>query len=168
MKVFTSIILIIASMNIFATPLTLECRIEFDSLENEDESTMVVRMNSFKKDGTLMFEKSVDNLQTYFFPDFGPAVWHSDAKLKIEAQLNESKLTYKYRFYNHMRNRNSLSLVFDETREIFISMDDVDRDGFDSFDQEDGLLISEKVINESWINKRAYKLESCRLYNKYN
>lgn len=142
-----------------AKPLVLECE-----LEDYDEDKHTFEMKGVEnEDGTISFSSSGANLYTYFFPESGPAIWHSQAKYEFEAKLDGEKLTYQFKFFNNLRDRNTVTKVFDETREIAIDFYEVEYDDDFSFDANDGALLNSDINKDSWINEKGYDFEECKI-----
>lgn len=147
-----------------AKPILLKCELEYDPHFGEDEETLEFEMKGVEKeDGTILFSSSETNLHTYFFPSYGPAIWHSQAKFEFDAKLDGDKLTYQYKFFNNLRDKNTVAKVFDETREVTIDFYEVEYDDDFSFDAKDGSLLKSEINKDDWINEKGYDFEECTI-----
>jgi len=155
---FLALSLVLTSLA-HAKPMVLECE-----LEDYDEDKIEFEMKGVENpDGTISFSDSDSGLYTYFFPSYGPAVWHTEAKYEFQARLDGEKLTYQYKFYNNLRAKNTVTKVFDETREIAIDFYEVEYDDDFSFDDDDGALIASEVNHDDWINEKGIEFKECKI-----
>lgn len=163
-KILGLIILLGAfSSSAFAQRYEFECEFEYETYTSDERYMDLELRGQLAENGFVLFSKERTRLHSYFFPAVGPAIWHMDSKMKLEAELDsENILTYRLEFYNYLRERIDLVKVYDETRRIDLSQK-LAGDNKAKFDYIDGEVISSNINRDSWIEELSYVPQECKL-----
>lgn len=159
----TGILILLSTLSLtaHATDIKLNCTLRYD-IDDKDE----IEIPAIVDGDRILFNYIKDDAITYYFPSYGPAVWHNDAIVNFEGVLKDGVLTYSYDFKNYLRDEASLKSVFTETRSLELDYEEINDGEKHYFDYDDGEVISSKVNKDDWINDNGVQIDDCEIYDE--
>jgi len=161
-SLITTFVLFFCSVSVAQIQLyTLKCDYKYESFGAPAELYDTIVMQGELIENIIQFSAVEKHLPSYYFPSYGPAVWHRKGIFKFNASIKDGALHYNFKFSNYLRSQKQLSLVFNETRSI--RLDDLYKHGEQKFDFIDGDVVDSKVNNAPWINQDGVSIHSCKI-----
>jgi hypothetical protein len=158
---FIATLLVLMSFSVFSNTYKLDCEYEYETYSSDDELYGHLIMEGVEEDGKVIFSSSKSILPTYFFPAYGPAIWHRDAKIQFEGELVGDQMTFRFVFENYKRSLEDYGVLYDVTRTV--KLDELFEEDEDDFDYNDGDVIESYINKDPWINEKGVALEECEL-----
>lgn len=140
--------------------LMLRCKMSYDI-----DAHFFADIPATESEGRIIFSKTSQGHESYFFPEMGSAIWHNDASYSINATIVDEKLLINFQFTNYLRNKSKLVTLYNVTNIYNIDFEEIFENGNQFFDKFDGEVLNSQINNDDWVNQEGIKLDECQLIN---